>query len=80
MANLTIMGVPNTLLDALRKRAELHRRSLNSEVLHLLESAVGATEIDPNVVIARIRQLQERTAPPPLTDVILEHAIEEGRP
>lgn len=80
MANLTIKGVPGTLLEALRKRAELHRRSLNSEVLQLLENAVGATQIDPDVAIARIRRLQERTALPPLTDDILEQATEEDRP
>ena len=80
MASLTIKGVPGSLLDLLRKRAELHRRSLNSEVLQLLESSVGATVIDPDVVLARIRRLQERTALPPLTDAILEQAIDDDRP
>ena len=35
MASLTIKGIPDDLLDQLRRSAELHRRSLNSEVLHL---------------------------------------------
>jgi plasmid stability protein len=80
LASLTIKGVPDSLLDLLRKRAEQHRRSLNSEVLHLLERSAGASLIDPAVALARIHRLQERTALPPLTDSLLEQAIEEDRP
>lgn len=80
MASLTIKGVPDDLLDRLRKRAEQHRRSLNSEVLHLLERSIGGASIDPDAVLARVRRLQERTQLPPLDDDILEQAIDEGRP
>lgn len=80
MASLTIKGIPDDLLDRLRKRAEQHRRSLNGEVLHLLERSTGATSIDPDAVLARVRSLQERTRLPPLNDDILAQAIDEGRP
>jgi plasmid stability protein len=80
LASLTIKGVPDSLLDLLRKRAEQHRRSLNSEVLHLLERSAGANPVDPAAALARIHRLQERTALPPLTDSLLEQAIEEERP
>lgn len=80
MASLTIKGVPDSLLDALRKRAELQRRSLNSEVLQLLESSAAAHRVDPEVMLTRIRRLQDRAPLPPLTDAILEQAIDEERP
>ncbi len=80
MASLTIKGIPENLLDLLRRRAEQHRRSLNSEVLHLLERSVGSTSIDPEAVLTRIRRLQERTQLPPLNDELLDRAISEGRP
>jgi plasmid stability protein len=80
VANLTIKGVPDSLLEVLRRRAEQHRRSLNSEVLLLLENSSGANRVDPDSVLTRIHRLQERTALPPLTDALLEEAIEEGRP
>ncbi|HET8656200.1 MAG TPA: Arc family DNA-binding protein [Longimicrobiaceae bacterium] len=80
MASLTIKGVPDSLLNVLRKRAEQHRRSLNSEVLQLLENSAGASQINPDAVLTRIHRLQERTALPPLTDSFLEQALEEERP
>lgn len=80
MASLTIKGVPDSLLDALRRRAAQHRRSLNNEVLHLLESSAAAAQVDPDVLLTRLHRLQERAPLPPLTDAILEQAVEEGRP
>lgn len=80
MASLTIKSIPDDVLEDLRKRAERHRRSLNSEVLHLLEQSLGSPKIDPDAVLARLRRLQERTHLPPLTDDVLEQAINEGRP
>jgi plasmid stability protein len=40
MATLYVENVPDELYDALRKRAKLHRRSITSEVLALLEENV----------------------------------------
>lgn len=40
MASLTLKNVSDKLLKALRKAAEGDRRSLNQEVLHLLEEAL----------------------------------------
>jgi plasmid stability protein len=79
MASLTITDVPDSLLETLRRRAEQHRRSLNSEVLQLLEDSAGAARVDPDLVLARIHQLQKKTALPPLMDDVLEQAIEEDR-
>ncbi len=42
MASITLKGVPDELLDALRKLAEEERRSLNQEAIYLLERAVAA--------------------------------------
>jgi hypothetical protein len=41
MASLTLKNVPDKLMKALRKAAEGDRRSLNQEVMHLLEEALG---------------------------------------
>jgi hypothetical protein len=37
MASLTLKGLPDKLLRALRKAAEKDRRSLNQEIIHLLD-------------------------------------------
>lgn len=80
MASLTIKGIPESLLEQLKRRAAEHRRSLNSEVLHRLERSVGSERIDPDALLARLDQLQNRVPLPPLTDERLEEARREGRP
>ena len=80
MANLTIKGIAPELLDQLSSRARQSRRSLNSEVLHLLESSVGGGPVGVDTTLVRIRRLQERTRLPPLTDDLLDGAINDGRP
>jgi plasmid stability protein len=80
MPSLTIKGIPDDLMAQLRQRAAEHRRSLNSEVLVRLEKSVAPTRIDPNTFLARVRALQKRVDLPPLTDRLLEQAVEEGRP
>jgi plasmid stability protein len=80
MSSLTIKGISEELLDTLRNRAAQHRRSLNSEVLSLLERSVGPSAVDPESFLARLGQLQSRAPLPPLTDAFLEEAIGEGRP
>lgn len=80
MSSLTIKGIPEDLLQKLRRSAEANRRSLNSEVLFRLERSTGTHRIDPEEFIARIRRLNERVPLPPLTAEFLDEAINEGRP
>jgi plasmid stability protein len=81
MATLTLKGIPDSLLERLRERAELHRRSLNSEALFVLEQAVGPQRIDPEEFVARLdRRHALMKNVTPLTDEFLEQAINEGRP
>ncbi|HEU0301416.1 MAG TPA: Arc family DNA-binding protein [Longimicrobium sp.] len=48
MADLTLDDVPDELLDHLRRSAKANRRSLNSEVLFLLERSFGLRPVDPD--------------------------------
>jgi plasmid stability protein len=41
MITITIKGIPKETHRELKKQAAAHRRSLNSEVIFLLESSVG---------------------------------------
>jgi plasmid stability protein len=80
MPSLTIEDIPEDLLERLRRSAEEHRRSLNSEVLLRLERSIGSASIDPEAFLTRVRRLQERTKLPPLMEELLEQARREGRP
>jgi antitoxin FitA len=79
MANLTIKGIPDELLDHLRKQAARHRRSLNSEIIHVLERSVASHPITAAERLHRIHRLQEKVPLPPLTEELLEKAIGEAR-
>lgn len=80
MPSLTIKGIPDELLDNLRRSAETNRRSINSEVLLRLERSVGRAPIDPEEFLSRIRARRARLQVPPLTDEFLAQAKAEGRP
>lgn len=79
MPNFTVKQIPESLYDRLKARAERHRRSINSEMIHILEGALLATPVDPNELLADARALRERANLPYLTDEALRQAREEGR-
>jgi plasmid stability protein len=81
MASLTVKGIPDDVLEGMRRKAELHRRSLNSEAIVAFERAVGPTLFDPDAVLAQVRAARERMAGvTPLTPEEMERVINEGRP
>jgi antitoxin FitA len=79
MASLTIKGIPPALLQRLRERAARHRRSINGEVLHLLERELMPEEMDAATALGRIDARRERLAVPPLTDALPERWKTDGR-
>jgi plasmid stability protein len=56
MLNLTLKNIPTDLHQRLKARAESNRRSLNREILALLESLLDAPSVD---VAAEQRALEE---------------------
>ena len=70
MPTLTVRDVPPALREKLKRRAERHRRSLNGEVLTVLEEGVRSAapeeeEEDRRALIERIRK--ERDEGPTIT-------------
>jgi hypothetical protein len=55
MATLTIKSIPDGVVRKLKAQAARNRRSLNSEVIYLLELTTRATPIDVDAHLARIR-------------------------
>lgn len=56
--NLTLKNVPDEVYDRLKHSAALHRRSLNSEAILCLETALMPTSIPPAERLARARALR----------------------
>lgn len=77
--NITIREIPDEVYEKLKKRAELHHRSINSEVIYLLKRMVQSHRVDPDQVIARARQIKKQAAES-LTMNEIQKAIDQGRP
>ena len=60
--NLSIKNAPDVMVARLRERAARHHRSLQGEMLSILEDAVRKPDfLSPDEVSAEIRQLGVRT-------------------
>jgi plasmid stability protein len=79
MANLTIKNVPGPVLRRLKARAATHRRSLNLEVIACLEALVQSAPVDPDALLARVREIRQKPARTRLTDRVLTRLKTAGR-
>lgn len=80
MPTLTIKGIPESLYNRLKRRAALHRRSLNSEIIVCLEGATNLPAFEPDTWLAEAERLRNRLDLSPLTEVRLRRAKVAGRP
>jgi antitoxin FitA len=80
MPTLTIKNIPDELYRQLKRTAEQHRRSLNSEVIVCLEHSLQRPRSNASSILARARELRTRTLRPLLNDKRLSAARNIGRP
>ncbi len=80
MPALTIKNIPESLYQQLKNAAELHRRSINSEVIVCLEKTLAASKITPADRLSRIEQLRSGIKTNAITPEDIELAINSGRP
>jgi len=79
LPTLTIKGIPQALYRRLKQRAEVHRRSLNREIIVSLEQATNLPTIDPETWLAEADLLRARLDLPPLTEARLRRTKAVGR-
>jgi plasmid stability protein len=77
--NITIKNIPDDLYEQLKQSAETNHRSINSEIITCIELKVRSIKISPEISLARARQLREKTASHPITDIEFTKAKETGR-
>jgi plasmid stability protein len=58
MANVTIKDLPAALHERLKESAKVNRRSLNAEVITLLEAAVEPRTINVDQILAAARSVR----------------------
>jgi plasmid stability protein len=82
MTTLTLKSIPTSLHEALKRRAQRNRRSLNSEAIACLEQVVAPSGLNSSALLEQIRVTRERlnnAGIAPLTDAFLDEAKREGR-
>ncbi len=77
---ITIKNIPPKLYDLLKRSASLHHRSINSEVIALIEERVSARKRNPEELLASARALREKTGRYELKKEFIDQAKREGRP
>jgi plasmid stability protein len=58
MITITIKGLSKAAHQALKKRAAVHGRSLNTEAIAVLESSVRSAPLDAQALIERARAVR----------------------
>ena len=79
MANLTIKGVPDKLLERLKESAVRHRRGLDSEAISCLEMVLAGNRVDPRLFLEQVRSLRARMPRLHITNRELRAARNKGR-
>lgn len=79
MPNLTLKNVPEDLLVRLRAQAESNRRSVNSEILVLLDAALTVRKPDVDTMLDAVDTLHRTHAVEPMTLAEVRRAIRRGR-
>lgn len=79
MASITVKNIPEDIYERLKQSAKANRRSINGEIIVIIEDAVKSRKIAPEVLLVRARQLREKTADYTITDDEFTLAKQAGR-
>lgn len=77
--NITIRDIPDDVYAKIKKQAELHHRSINSEVIVYLKKLVQSNQRDPDQIITRAKKLKQK-AKGTLSINEIQEVIDKGRP
>jgi len=79
MHSITVRNIPADIYESLKRSARQNRRSINGEIIVILESAVRTRKIAPEAFLVRARQIREKTAAYVIDDEEFERARDAGR-
>ena len=77
---LTLKNIPDAVYERLKASAERHRRSLNSEAIVCLESALLPSKLTPGERLARARELRASLSPNKFCARDIDAMKRQGRP
>lgn len=79
MLTFTLKNIPETLHRQLKKQAQLHHRSLNSEMLTCLEKTTGSVVVNADSLLKRANSIRQQVSGR-LTNRQLRSLKNQGRP
>ncbi|HBY98964.1 MAG: Arc family DNA-binding protein [Ardenticatenaceae bacterium] len=79
MPTITVKNIPPDIYERLKLSAEANRRSINSEIIVCIERAVRSQPANVEAVLARARQLRQKTSGHPVSDDEFMRAKVAGR-
>jgi len=79
MYSITVKNIPADIYENLKRSAKANRRSINSEIIVIIEEAVQSKKIAPEEFLVRARQIRAKTAEYKITDDEFTEAKEAGR-
>jgi antitoxin FitA len=79
MVTITIKNIPPQIYERIKSQARKNHRSINGEILSILEQAIAVPPIDVNATLERTRKLRELTADYVISADEIEKLINEGR-
>ncbi len=79
MVTITIKNIPEQIYEHIKAQAKNNHRSINGEILSILEQAISLPPIDVRATLERARKVRELTANYTITADEIEKMINEGR-
>jgi plasmid stability protein len=80
MPTITLKNIPDDLYERLKLQARAHRRSVNSELIHCLETVLRPKRVTAQERLARIRAIRPRIDPQAVGAQDILAVIDDGRP
>jgi plasmid stability protein len=77
---LTLKNIPDEVYERLKRSAEQHRRSLNSEAIVCLETVLIPTKMPPGERVARARALRAALTTKKFRSHDIDTLKRQGRP
>ena len=79
MVTVTIKNIPEQIYERIKAQAKSNHRSINGEILSILEHAISLPPIDVKATLQRARKIRELTANYIVTADEIEKMINKGR-
>ncbi len=77
---ITVKNIPADLYAQIKESAARHHRSINGEIIAIIEKALVPQKASPDDLLVAARALREKTKKYELKQDFIEEAKREGRP